>query len=98
MKGGKGGEGGQQGGPGGQQGGPGGKGGKGDMSQLMQGGGCQAELCCGHILSGGVWQTEHICNTKTAMNYENFRFKCVEGAKNLAASAIGVLAAVYYMA
>merc|ERR1712167_116139 len=73
-------------------------GGKAQTGTVMQTGGCQESLCCGNVLKSGVWGTTHICNDAMAITYENFRFACVEGAKNLAASAVGLLAAAYYMA
>merc|ERR1719263_866177 len=60
--------------------------------------GCQANLCCGNTHEGGIWSDNWVCNTKTATTYNDFRFACYEGAKNIAASAVALLAASYMMA
>jgi len=59
-------------------------------------GGCAESLCCGHILEFGVWKDEYKCMDATAtMNDDGYRFKCVEGAKNIAAGALAIAATLF---
>lgn len=61
-------------------------------------GGCAESLCCGHILEFGVWKDEYTCHDANAsMNDDGYRFKCVEGAKNVAAGALALAAALFMM-
>merc|ERR1719263_1780841 len=52
---------------------------------------------CGSVLKSGVWGKSYVCNKSSAITLEGYRFRCVEGAQTLAASAIGLLSAAYMM-
>lgn len=62
-------------------------------------GGCAENLCCGHVLSFGVWGEEYFCYDQYSITVdEGNRFKCVEGlARNMAAGAATLLAAAFMM-
>merc|ERR1719263_150587 len=72
----------------------------GEMKDKPRGfnGGCAESLCCGHILEFGVWKDEYTCfDAESTMNDEGYRFKCVEGAKNIAAGALALAATIFMM-
>ena len=63
-------------------------------------GGCAETLCCGHTLQYGTWSDQYFCYDQYAITVDEeipLRFKCVEGAKNLAIGAMSVAAAVFMM-
>merc|ERR1719222_273364 len=76
---------------------PGMMGGKPGMGGSMGGGMCGQGMCCGSVLKSGVWGKSYVCNKSSAITLEGYRFRCVEGAQTLAASAIGLLSAAYMM-
>jgi len=55
-------------------------------------------LCCGQTEEFGVWSDDYMCNTKTEIELDSLKFRCVEGATYVAAGAMSLVAAAFMMA
>jgi hypothetical protein len=60
--------------------------------------GCNAGLCCGQILSYGVWSDEYLCYDEHATTVDTGHvFNCMEGATRLATGAAALVIAAMMM-